>query len=99
MTYIASNQLTLPGAGAASVALEGLVALAGPLSSATAAPSVPGVLRISLEVSEDMPVTAQPAQLEEAPAGCADDPTSFSVGAKKVISIRIADILQKKMFI
>lgn len=66
-----SNVLTLPGAGASLVSLVGLVSLVslvGPLPSA-APPSVPGALRISLEVSEDMPVTAQPAQLEEAPAG------------------------------
>lgn len=66
-----SNVLTLPGAGASLVSLVGLVSLVslvGPLHSA-APPSVPGALRISLEVSEDMPVTAQPAQLEEAPAG------------------------------
>lgn len=69
-----SNVLTLPGAGASLVSLVGLVSLVslvslvGPLPSA-APPSVPGALRISLDVSEDMPVTAQPAQLEEAPAG------------------------------
>lgn len=60
--------MTLPGEGASLVALVGLVLLAGPLPSA-APPSVPGALRISLEVSEDIPVTAQPAQLDEAPAG------------------------------
>lgn len=61
--------MTSPGEGASLVALVGLVVLlAGPLPSA-APPSVPGALRISLEVSEDIPVTAQPAQLDEAPAG------------------------------
>lgn len=68
----------LPAVVAWSVGLVGLVSLAGPLPSV--APSVPGALRISLEVSEDIPVTAQPAQLEEAPAGCAQDATSFSAG-------------------
>lgn len=78
--------------GAVSVAPVGLVALAGLLPSAAAPPSVPGALRISLEVSEDTPVTAQPAQLEEAPAGCADDATSFSVDQEKMFSIRISDV-------
>lgn len=55
-------------AEAPSVAEVGLVS-AGLLPSAAAAPSVPGLLRISLEVSEETPVTAQPAQLEEEPAG------------------------------
>lgn len=61
--------ITVPGAAASLVALVGLVSLASPVPSAGAPPSVPGALRISLDVSEDMPVTAQPAQLEEAPAG------------------------------
>lgn len=56
----------------------GVVTSAAPVVSAAPSPSVPGALRINFEVSEDMPVTAQPAQLEEAPAGCAHDPTSFS---------------------
>lgn len=63
------HHYTVPVAGAASVALVGLVALAGSLLSAAGPPSVPGALRINLEVSEDMPVTAQPVQPEEAPAG------------------------------
>lgn len=64
-----TSTISLPGAGAASVVLVGLEALAGSMPSAAAPPSVPGALRISLEVSEDMPVTAQPAQPEDAPAG------------------------------
>uniref|UniRef100_A0A3P8VA48 Retinoic acid receptor responder 3-like n=1 Tax=Cynoglossus semilaevis TaxID=244447 RepID=A0A3P8VA48_CYNSE len=58
-----SRQVGLP------VVLAGLLLLLGPLSSAAALPSVPGALRINLDVREDMPVTAQPAQLDEAPAG------------------------------
>lgn len=69
----------LPCAAASLVALVGLVSLVGPLPSA-AAPSVPGALRISLEVMEDMPVTAQPAQPDEAADGWAEDATSFSEG-------------------
>lgn len=71
--------VTLPGEGTSLFAPVGLVLLAGPSPSA-APPSVPGALRISLEVSEDIPVTAQPAQLDEAPAGWAQDATSFSAG-------------------
>jgi len=67
-----------PGLGVvASVALTALGAgltLPGPAG----APSAPGAVRISLEVREETPVTAQPAQLEDTPAGCADDATSFS---------------------
>lgn len=61
--------MTIPGAGASSGPPVGPVLLVGPLVSAEVPPSVPGALRISLEVIEDMPVTAQPVQLEEAPAG------------------------------
>lgn len=59
---------TVPDEGASFVAVVEPELLGGPLPSATA-PSVPGALRISLEVMEDIPVTAQPAQLEELPAG------------------------------
>lgn len=68
-----------PCAAASLVALLGLDSLAGPLPSA-AAPSVSGELRISLEVMDDMPVTAQPAQPDEAADGWAEDATSFSEG-------------------
>lgn len=64
---------TSPVAAVPSLALGGVVGLvalaAGPPPSVPVPPSVPGALRISLEVSELMPVTAQPAQLDEAPAG------------------------------
>ena len=53
--------------------------LVGPPSVTGAPPSVPGAFRISLEVSDDTPVTAHPAQLVAAPVGCADDITSFSI--------------------
>lgn len=68
LSNVTQTIITLPGEGASLVAVAGLLSLVGPLPSA-APPSVPGALRISLEVSEDMPVTAQPAQLEDAPAG------------------------------
>lgn len=71
----------LPCAAASLVALVGLVSLVGPLPSA-AAPSVPGAFRISLDVIDDMPVTAQPAQPDEGADGCAEDVTSFSEGYK-----------------
>lgn len=61
-------QQPVPGDGPSFVAVVELELLGGPLPSATA-PSVPGALRMSLEVIEDIPVTAQPAQLEELPAG------------------------------
>lgn len=60
--------MTLPCAAASLVALVGMVSLVGLLPSATT-PSGPGALRISLEVMEDMPVTAQPAQLDEVAEG------------------------------
>lgn len=67
--HLKSNlQQPVPGDGASFVAAVALELLGGPLPSATA-PSVPGALRMSLEVIEDIPVTAQPAQLEELPAG------------------------------
>lgn len=69
ITSTDSNVRTLPGGAASSAALVGLVVSVDPLPSAAAPPSVPGALRISLDVREDMPVTAHPAQLEEAPAG------------------------------
>lgn len=75
------NGMPLPGAGASLVIFVGLVLSVGPLPS-DELPSAPGVVRINLEVIEDMPVTAQPAQLEEAPAGWAQDATSFSTGQK-----------------
>lgn len=71
----------LPFAAASLVALVGLVSLVGPLPSA-AAPSVPGALRISFDVMDDMPVTAQPAQPDEGADGWAEDATSFSEGSK-----------------
>lgn len=61
-------QQPVPGDGTSFVAVVELELLGGPLPSVTA-PSVPGALRMSLEVMEDIPVTAQPAQLEELPAG------------------------------
>lgn len=71
--------VVVPDTGDSLVALVVLVSSLGPLPSA-AVPSVPGAVRISLEVMEDMPVTAQPAQLEEGPAGWAHEATSFSAG-------------------
>ena len=68
--------------GVASVTL--VVLGVGLLFSGTAAPpSAPGAVRISLEVREDTPVAAQPAQLEDTPAGCTDDVTSFSASREK----------------
>lgn len=69
-----------PAAEAPMAPLNEAVLLAGSLPSGVAPPSVTGVFRINLEVSDDTPVTAQPAQLEDAPAGWALDSTSFSVG-------------------
>lgn len=69
----------LPCAAASLVALVGLVSLVVLLPSA-AAPSVPGALRISLEVMEDMPVTAHPVHPAEDVDGWAEEATSFSEG-------------------
>lgn len=86
----------LPCAAASLVALVGLDSLVGPLPSA-AAPSVSGVLRISLDVMDDMPVTAQPAQPDEAADGWAEDVTSFSEGQKKWENIKIKLICRFKV--
>lgn len=61
-------QQTVPDEGASFAAVVEPELLGGLLPSAPA-PSGPGALRISLDVIEDIPVTAQPAQLEELPAG------------------------------
>ena len=49
--------------------LVGVVASVSVEVSGAAPPSVPGLVRISFEVSEDIPVTAQPVQPDEVPAG------------------------------
>lgn len=69
-----------PAAGAPMAPQDEAVLLAVSLPSGVAPPSVTGAFRINFDVSDDTPVTAHPAQLDDAPAGWALDSTSFSEG-------------------